>query len=109
MSHFSSTDIPDKAYGGEHQIFYTNERGEREVAHTQNPSNAYMLVYERSKKYKWRRDEDNDVDVLLPMQDDELSPEKAPRVSIMEDKQVHNYEIPVEIRNLIQDINAKQW
>ena len=50
---FDIDELNDKAFGGETEIYFTTEDGIEEHAKTENSSNAYMLIYERSQMYLW--------------------------------------------------------
>lgn len=60
VSPFDIEDLDDKAFGGECEIYFTNEAGTQECAKTDKSSNAYMLVYERTQMYIWENNDDQE-------------------------------------------------
>jgi hypothetical protein len=82
-------DIPERSFGGEHQITYQNDKGEKEIALTQNVNNAYMMIYERKEKFLF--DEDGNLEVIEAQDPNEISPN---RISTIKQDTAHKYFIP---------------
>lgn len=134
---FDIEELDEKTFGGETEIYFTDENGEQEHAKTEKTANAYMLVYERKQLYLWETINSNKeelirIDQLGKLkekvntkqisQEENKEPEKAKQeISVFEDlididdseqsKSSSGYDlkIPEEFSHLIQTINMREW
>lgn len=141
---FDVEELDERAYGGEGEIYYTDENGKQNYAITERSNSAYMLIYERKQMYVWEMKgekeelfiadefgnkisavkasllqeieeeklipieelEESDIEVFMRNKD-KLNSQSA--ASARKDSMLYEVHIPQEFRDLIQNINMKEW
>ena len=134
---FDIDELDDKAFGGETEIYFTDENGEKDHAKTEKSANAYMLVYERKQMYLWETINSNKEELIRidefgklkekvnikQISQEENKDDEFPKVDITEStdlldiedpeklelEQPYEIEIPKEFDRLIENINVKEW